>query len=79
MIQIAILLAIGMIGVILFVKLRNSKIMDKITHDVIYEDDDAVFHNTGELIENAQKADEALINRADENAETIKKIKNETR
>jgi hypothetical protein len=64
------------IGTVLFVKLRNSKKIETFTYDLTHEKDFS--KDTSELIGEAQKADEALVEKVEENKATIDRIKTET-
>lgn len=75
--QLAIILMALVIGVLLFLKLKNTKGMKNITYDLTH-DEAPKKAETSDLISTAQSADEALIHRAEENKAAIQQIETET-
>lgn len=75
--QLALILMALVIGVLLFLKLKNTKGMKNITYDITH-DEAKPKADTDELISTAQNADEALVHRAEENEAAIKQIEAET-
>jgi len=77
MIQLAIFLVVVLVGALLFVKFRKSKKIDNFAYDLTHEEASPPIE-TGKLIGEAQKADEALVQRAEENVQAIETLQSET-
>lgn len=75
--QLAIILMALVIGVLLFARWKNSKGIENLTYNLTH-DEALKKADTDELISKAQNADEALVNRAEENKTAIQQITAET-
>lgn len=76
MFLILLLLAVPL-GILLFVRLRKSNWVGKLTDDLIHEPDDS-FVETDSLIGSAKSADEALIKREKDNLTAVSELKKDT-
>lgn len=74
---IGVVLIFAVIGVLIYAKFHNSKVLDKFTHDLTHEDLHD-FKETPDLINKAQQADEALNQRVDDNAKAVEQIEKDT-
>lgn len=74
---IGVVLMLAVIGVLLYAKFHNSKVVDKLTHDLTTENTHD-FKETPDLIKDAQQADKALVQRVEDNSEVIEKVKKDT-
>lgn len=74
---IGIILVLVVIGVLLYAKFHNSKVVDKLTHDLTTEETHD-FKETLNLIKNAQQAENALDQRVENNAKVIKQVEKDT-
>lgn len=72
------LIVVGVIGVVLFVKLRKSKWLDGFTEDLTHEPDKS-FRETDGLIDGAKKASAALEQRVVDNATAAGEIERDTK
>lgn len=74
---IGVVLILAVIGVLVYAKFHNSRVVDKFTHDLTTEETHD-FRETPDLISDARQADEALDKRVEDNAEAIKQVKQDT-
>ena len=71
--QLAVILLALVVGVLLFVRWKNSKGIEKLTYNLTH-DDAPTKADTSDLISEAQNADEALVHRVEDNNAAIEQI-----